>query len=127
MKSSPALTHSQPLNPLAVILHVLLLLAVLAIVAGTVVFLRGDATVHAYGSLLFWCGIGTLVLGIFSIGGTRGTARGFSAQMAQTLDADTPGARSRRAGAEMVLQFAWPLRLILAGGLAMVIGTLLGA
>ncbi|MCB9161940.1 MAG: hypothetical protein H6644_19185 [Caldilineaceae bacterium] len=127
MKSSPASTPAHLLNPLTFILQILLLLAALALVAGAVAALRGDATVPAYGALLFWCGIGALVLGIFSIGGTRGTARGFSAQMAQTLDADTPGARSRRAGAEMVLQFAWPLRLILAGGLAMVIGTLLGA
>lgn len=89
--------------------------------------LFNSLTPRAIGTAVFWLGMLVLVFGIFSMGGTRATARSFSAQFAQTLDADTPGDRARRAGAEMVLQFAWPLRLILAGGLAMVIGTLLGA
>ena len=127
MKSSSASAHSRLLTPVRFSVQVLLLLALLAGAVLIGAALRGNMTARDVGTLFFWFGVGVLTLGIFSIGGTRGTARGFAAQMAQTLDADTPGDRSRRAGAEMVLQFAWPLRLVLAGGLAMVIGTLLGA
>lgn len=127
MKSSSTSANPHFSDVVKVSLQILLLLGVLLALAVAFAALGGSATAQDIGRILFWGGLGVLAIGIFSVGGTRGTARGFSAQMAQTLDADTPGARSRRAGAEMVLQFAWPLRLIVAGGLAVVIGVLLGA
>jgi hypothetical protein len=127
MKSSSASANPQFPAVAKVSLQILLLLGVLVALAVVVAALGGGATARDVGTTLFWCGLGVLAVGIFSIGGTRATARGFSAQMAQTLDADTTGARARRAGAEMVLQFAWPLRLVVAGGLAVAIGALLGA
>ncbi|MEZ4581874.1 MAG: hypothetical protein R3A10_09590 [Caldilineaceae bacterium] len=100
----------------------------LALLAGAVLIgaaLRGNMTARDVGTLFFWCGVGVLTLGIFSIGGTR-ARRGFAAQMAQTLDADTPGERSRRAGGDgAAICLAAAARA--GGGLAMVIGTLLGA
>lgn len=127
MKSSSASAHPQFPALVKISTQTLLLLAALVLVALAVAALWGDTTAKGIGAILFWSGMGALAVGLFSVGGTRATARSFSAQMAQTLDADTPGVRSRRAGAEMVLQFAWPLRLIIAGGLAVVIGVLLGA
>lgn len=115
------------MSAIAWLLAILALLAFIGGVAVLFAMLFGPSlTQERVGTAVFWLGMLVLVFGIFSMGGTRDSARSFSAQFAQTLDADTPGNRARRAGAEMVLQFAWPLRFMLAGGLAMLIGTLLG-
>lgn len=103
MKSSSASANPQFSGAVKVSMQILLLLGVLLVMAFVVASLGGDASARDVGTTLFWCGLGVLAVGIFSIGGTHATERGFSAQMAQTLDADTTGARARRAGAKLVL------------------------
>jgi len=107
---------------LRAVLYILIILLAIFVVVFLLTWLGGWNTAENIGQWLFWAGLFTLAFGIFSIGGTRQSAHAYSELFARSMGHNDARHRAEVMHREISLQFAFPLRFIAAGLLAIAIG-----
>ena len=107
---------------LRAVVHILIILLAIFAIVFLLTWLGGWNTAENIGRWLFWAGLFVLSFGIFSIGGTRQSAHAYSDLFARSMGHDDARHRAEVMHREISLQFAFPLRFVAAGLLAMAIG-----